>query len=169
MSNEIRSVEIEAEAAKHLLAAIAETIGDDDQAAHDAVEGETGLMEAIDRALERMVMIDAMLTGLDAHKQVVSRRIERLEAGERRLREVLLKALYAAKQRKIERPLATLSIGKTRGAVAIDDEDLLPVWLKRWKGWEPDKAAITAALKAGPVTGASMVGAGVDTLVVRGL
>ena len=66
-----RKIEIEAAAARSLLNAIAETIADDDQAKMDAIEGETGLLEAIDAALDRIREMEAHRAAIkEMHRQV---------------------------------------------------------------------------------------------------
>lgn len=160
-------IEVEAAAARQLLASIVETIGDDEQAAIDAVEGETNLLEALDRALARMGELDALRIGLEAYAKTLHDRIARLEAADGRLRAAMYSALNATGLRKVERPLATLSLRPGQSAVVIEAEHMIPAWHKRWKGWEIDKTSIRASIKAGTaVPGARLSEAG-TTLQVR--
>jgi len=145
----VRKLEIEAASARQLLAAIAETIADDEQAATDAIEGETGLFEAIDRALARKMELDAHRIGLEAQIANMKARVERFDRAEERLRSAMQSAMMATHQRKAERALATLSLRPTAAAVMITDMASIPVWLKRHGEWQPDKKRIGAALKAG--------------------
>lgn len=163
----VAKIEIETAAARAMLAAIAETIGDDDQARVDAVEGETSLLEAFDKALARMGELDAMRIGLEAYAKALGDRISRLEAADGRLRSALFSAMNATGLRKIERPLATLSVRPGTPAVVIDAEYMIPVQHRRWKGWEIDRTSIRAAIKSGTqVPGAHLSEAG-TTLQVR--
>jgi len=70
-----------------------------------------------------------------------------------------------AEIRKVELPVATLSIGNKAASVIITDETLLPDNLVRIKR-EPNKTEIKKALEAGPVAGA-MLSNGGTTLMVR--
>lgn len=169
MADVIRRVEAEAIAAKALLAAIAEIIGDDEQAAADAVEGETSLVEAVDASLARIAELRALQIGLEAHVKAMQVRLARVSTAEDFIRSCLHAALKTTGLRKLERPLATISIRAGTPSVEITDIEALPVWLKRFRGWEPDKVAVRAAIKdVGSVPGARMTDAG-ETLSIRGL
>lgn len=152
-----RKIEIEAASARQLLAAIAETIADDDQAATDAIEGETNLFEAIDRALARMAELDAHRIGLEAQIATMKARVDRFDKAEERLRAAMQAAMQATGQKKLERALATLSLRPSQPAVMVTDMTAIPVWLKRHGEWRADKKAIGAALKSGAfVPGAAL-------------
>lgn len=152
-----RKIEIEAESARQLLYAIAETVADDEQAVTDAIEGETNLFEAVDKALARMAELDAHRIGLEAYVANCKSRIERFDRAETRLREALQSAMQITGQKKIERALATISLRPTRPSVMVLDMTSIPVWFKRHGEWSADKTAIGAALKSGvPVPGAAL-------------
>lgn len=55
----------ETQAAKVLLAQLADIIGDDEQAKTDTIEGETNLLEAISNAIELLMEDSAAIVGLD--------------------------------------------------------------------------------------------------------
>lgn len=164
-----RNIEIEAAEARKLLAAIAECIDGDEEAAHDAIEGETGLLEAFDRALVRMQEIDILTVGIEAHMERLRARKERLAQQEERLRAVIFSAMKMVGLKKAERPLATLSIGKTRQSVIVEDVGQLPVWLKSLGPWVPDKKAIGDTIKAGGVVSGAYLSPVGEQLNIRGL
>lgn len=126
MTDIARSIAIETEQAKHVLYAVAASISDDDQALVDTVEGETNLLEAIDRGLVRIGEMDAMVIGLKAHIEGLKARIERFEKGDERIRKAMLAAMQAMGQLKLERSLATLSVrAKPQGVIEFNI-DLVP-------------------------------------------
>ncbi len=164
-----RKIEIEAAAARQLLSSIAEIVADDDEAKADAIEGETHLFEAIDRALERMTDLDVLKIGIEAHLAKLEERLKRFEKQDERLRSAIFAAMTTTGQKKIERPLATVSIRPGTRSVIVSNMDLLPVWFKRLAEWQPDKRAIGAALKEGQIVPGAMLSPAADTLAIRGL
>ena len=60
MTNVAHDLYRQTEAAKMVLAQYADILGDDAQAKADTVEGETNLKEAIEKALARVIEIDAL-------------------------------------------------------------------------------------------------------------
>lgn len=126
MQDVARGIAIEAEQARAVLAAVAGSIADDDQAVMDTIEGETNLLEAFDRGLARLGDLDAMMIGVKAHIEGLKARIERFERGEERIRKAMLLAMQTLGQRKIERALGTLSVRvKPQGVIEIN-VDLVP-------------------------------------------
>src|SRR3954463_838937 len=112
---------------------------DDERLLADALEGSTDVMELLDRLIER-TNADAAL--VKSGKE----RLARIDHRNERTRALIQRMLEALDLRRLERPLATLSVSAGPRAVVITDEaELPPAYLRS----APDKPAIAAALKAG--------------------
>jgi hypothetical protein len=118
-------------------------LGDDpdERLLADALEGSSDVMELLDRLIERS-NADAAL--VRAGKE----RLARIDARNERTRTIIARMLEALDLRRLERPLATLTLADARRGVVITDEDELPPAFVRTA---PDKAAILSALNAGEV------------------
>lgn len=149
MQDVSRAIEIEAEQAKRILAAVHETIADDEQAVVDTVEGQTNLLEAIDAGLARLGEIDAVMIGIKAHIEGLRARIERFEKSEERIRDVLFAAMQTIGTKRIERSLGTLLLQKKPQAVIEYNLGLVPdvYWIPQPP--KLDKKKASADLKAG--------------------
>ena len=136
------------EAARVLVANFRDVLGDDAQATADMVEGETDLPAAIERALNRIGEIEILETGLEAKLADMKARCDRLKQQREMLRTSLTVALEVAQLKKLETPLATISLKTVPPKCEIIDEAAIPA--KYWKPQEPklDKKAVLDALKA---------------------
>lgn len=135
-------------AAKSLRDSIQALDGEDEILLLDTIEGETGLFEAVDALLNRMLDNRARATGLDS---VIADLTERKRRFERRVdtdRALIEQAMGVAELPKLERPIATLSLAKRAPGVEVTDEAAIPA--EFWKTGNPtlDKKALGAALKA---------------------
>jgi len=167
MSDEARALRIQGEAAKTLLANIRDVIGDDEEMALVAVEGETNLIEAINAAVDR-------ISALQDHSKAIDYRIEALKLRQSRfdrqaelIKSALQVAMGQAELRKLELPQATLSIRAVPPKVELIDEAAIPASF--WKPQDPklDKVAILKALKdKESVPGATLSNGG-ETLAIR--
>jgi len=151
MSDKLTAAETlrrETEAARSLLAQFADILGDDAEAKADAVEGETSLLEAINKALARVIEVEAMMGAIGTTVENLNSRARRLKEQRDNLRAGLIVAMELATKRKLETPLATLSLKAVAAKVAVTDETLIPS--KFWKPQDPelDRKALLAALKA---------------------
>lgn len=137
----------ESEAAKVLLAQIADIIGDDEEAKADAVEGETNLLEAIDLAVQQLVDDLAAIKGINDYIEKMTARKERLQNRVAHFRTALAAAMEQAGRKKIEHPAVTLSLRAVAASVAVSDEAAIPS--EFWVTGAPklDKRALLAALK----------------------
>jgi hypothetical protein len=150
MSDKLTAAEAlrrETEAAKTLLATYEDILGEDDQAKADMVEGETSLLEAINRAVGRITEIDALMEGIGVVVENAQARQRRLKEQRENLRAALVIGLEIAERRKLETPLATLSLRDVARKVSITNEADIPS--KFWVEQDPvvDKKALLAALK----------------------
>lgn len=167
MSNEARSLQIQGEAAAALLANIRDVIGDDEEMALVAVEGETGLIEAISAAVDRIAELNAHCEALEIKGKALSERRSRFENQAERIRAAIFVAMGQAELRKLELPQATLSVRSVAPKAEITDEALLPS--KFWKPQEPklDKKAVLDALKAKEDVPGAVLSNGSETLAIK--
>lgn len=167
MSDIARNVKIEGEAARSLLANIRDVIGDDDEMALTAVEGETGLKECISEAIDRISDLSSHCEALDIRIKELSERRSRFEAQSERIKTAVFVAMGQAGLRKLELFQATLSVRAVPPKAEIVDEALIPS--KFWKAKDStlDKKAVLEALKAKEdVPGAALSNGG-ETLSIR--
>lgn len=167
MSDIARNVQIEGEAARALLANIRDVIGDDDEMAMTAIEGETGLKECISEAVDRISELNSHCEALDLRIKDLSERRSRFDVQAERIKTAVFAAMGQAEIRKLELPQATLSVRAVPPKAEIVDEALVPS--KFWKAKDPvlDKKAVLEALKAKEdVPGASLSNGG-ETLSIR--
>lgn len=158
---------IQGEAVKTLLANIRDVIGDDDEMALTAVEGETGLIEAITQAVHRLHELDAHAEAIGIQMKSLGERKSRFEAQHGRIKAAVAVAMGQAELRKLELPFATLSIRAVPPKAEITDEPLIPA--KFWKPQDPklDRKALLDALKAKEDVPGAMLSNGGETLAIK--
>ncbi len=157
----VRDIQRETEAAKSLLANLRDIGADgDEEIVKTAIEGETNLLEVIDAALLQAAQDEAAVKALSQLIVQTEARCSRLSRRVDLTKTALASALQAIGERKMERPLATLTIKPTGPSVVITDEQSVPPHF--WKKPEPkiDKAELKKALKEGPVPGAELSNGG---------
>ena len=158
----------EAEAAKTLLANIKDIVADDPEALHDAIEGETGLIEAIGEAVTRVLHLETLDEAIAARAKRLSDRRSRLQAQAERLRTAIVVAMGDVDLKKIELPEATISRKAVPPKAIVTDEAALPSrFLVEKVSVTTDKRALLDALKAGEtISGATLSNAS-ETLAIR--
>ena len=158
VSDVVRRIEIERHAAATLLIAIHDDIGDDADAMHDMVLAETGLMEAIDRALARHAELGHLQAAIAEQIGVLKARQERFSAQADRIWHAIQSAIVATGLRKAERPAGTIYLAKRKPELVLEPGFLIPPEFARTKPPEPDRVKIRAALESGQrIAGASLV------------
>lgn len=158
----------ESEAARTLILNLKDVIADDEDLALDMIEAETGFLDAVDGALERINALDALSEAIKAQATKLAARKSRFEAQAERIKTSLALALEMSGQRKLERPLGTLSLRAVPPSVNVTSEVDIPADF--WKPQAPklDKVALLAALKdKRDIPGATLSNGGV-TLSIRG-
>ena len=164
--NDLAELKAEALAAQALLANIADIIGDDDDARIDAVDGETNLHDVICRLVDRLATIDGLVEGISAQMAQAGDRRQRLKDQAEMIRTAIGAAMDQAGLRKVEAPLATVSVRKVPPKVLVTEEADLPAAYLKTKV-SPDLKAIGEALKEGTdVTGATLSN-GSETISIR--
>lgn len=157
----------EGDAAKALIANIRDVIGDDEEMALTAVEGETSLIETITQAVHRIHELDAHTEALNIQIKTLSERKSRFENQHDRVKAAVCVAMQHAELRKLELPTATLSIKAVPPKAEIIDEALVPS--KFWKPADPklDRKALLDALKAKEAVPGAALSNGSETLSIR--
>lgn len=167
MSDVSRTLHIQGEAAKALLANIRDVIGDDEEMAAVAVEGETDLIEAISAGVARIAELEAHSMTIDYQLQSLKLRQSRFDAQAERIKAAIHVAMGQAELRRLELPQATLSVRAVAPKAEITDEALVPS--RFWKAQDPklDKAALLKALKDNEdVPGAALSNGG-ETISIK--
>lgn len=163
-----RSLQIETEAARSLLANMRDVIGDDEEALHDAIEGETNLIEAITNAVDRVFELEAHQEALAIQIKAMGERKSRFEAQGERIRTAICVAMGAADLRKLELPKATISRKPVAPRAVITNEAEIPS--KFWKPVDPklDRKAVLDALKAKEAVPGAELSNGSETIAIKG-
>lgn len=162
-----RALEVEGEVARSLLANINAVLADDEEATLHAIEGETNLIEAITSAVERVQDLEAMADATKSRLDDLKARRDRFDRQAENIRTALVAALGAVEMRKLELPVATLTIKAVPPKAVINSDADIPA--KYWKPQDPklDLKAITDALKAKELVPGASLSNGGSTLQVR--
>lgn len=162
-----RELTQEAEAARSLLLNIRDVIGDDEDAAADAIEGETNFKEACAAAVERLAELDAHDAALQAHIEKMRARRARLEGQADCIRAALSAAMAQAGIKKLELPTATLSRRPVSPGLVVTDEAEIPA--EFWKRGDPklDRKGLLEAIKSGRIIQGATLSNGGETISIR--
>lgn len=114
----------------------------------DAIEGETNLLEMIDAVVLQIGEDEARVEGIKKLQGTLSGRSKRLDDRTDALRAMLTNALDMLGEKKLERPIATVTLKSTPPKLNIIDEPAIPS--AYWKVPEPvlDRTGVKDALKA---------------------
>jgi hypothetical protein len=134
----------------------------DDQTIADTIEGESYPLEIKARNVAYAIKtLDANADAINEAEKAMAARRKAMENRAARIREYLLTCMTLAGVQKIECPHFTIKIANNSASVVIDDERQIPAEFMRQPDTpppQPDKAAISAALKSGSdVPGARLV------------
>lgn len=139
----------------------------DEQLLDDAIEGETNLLEAIDKLLACIATDAGMASGARRASADIASRADRLDKRAEAARALIEQAMFIAEVEKIERPTATLSLVRRAAKVEITEEADVPA--EFWKAAEPklDKKALAAALKNGAAVPGACLSNQAPSLTIR--
>jgi hypothetical protein len=141
----------QAEAAKRLVANLKEQDSADDvELVSDTIEGETGLIEAIDAALAEIDEEEIHIVGLKAKEELFAERRRKKEAKVDRIKALIEQAMLITEQTSMRLPTATLTLAKRAPSLIVTNEADIPVkfWIEQERpAPKLDKKALTAALK----------------------
>jgi hypothetical protein len=157
----------EADAAKALISAIRADY-DDADLVHDATEGETSLMEAIDAALAEIDECEVIVAGCKAQSEVLMGRAHKFSQRKDRVRALIEQAMLIADLPTAKRPTATVTVKRTPPKPIIADESIIPA--RFFKSPPPvlDKVSINAAVKDGEtIPGVTFDNGGVSLQIRR--
>lgn len=115
----------------------------------DTIEGETSLLEAIDRLMLTIAESEGLAKGAKLAAEEIQRRAERFTKRAESARAMIEQALMIAEIDKLERPGATLSLVRRAAKAEVMEESDIPA--EFWKTGDPklDRKALLAALKEG--------------------
>ncbi|MGO4449060.1 siphovirus Gp157 family protein [Phyllobacterium sp. TAF24] len=148
------------EAAKTLLASLRENgDADDQEIVETAIEGETGLYEAIAVALSQIDECEVLEIGLKAKEGEFADRRKAVVNRADRLRAAIEQAMVMTEQEKIPLPTATIFISKRAPGLVVENEADIPsqYWVMPKVEPKLDKKALKTALDDGEtIAGASL-------------
>lgn len=161
----------QAEAAKKLLSTLKET-GDneDDELVVDTIEGETGLIEAIDAALAEIDECEILITGLKAKEEAFADRRRREESKAERIKALIEQAMLTTEQMSLRLPVATLTLTQRAPGLIVTNEADIPTkfWIEQERpAPKLDRKALTAALRDKEAIPGAGLDNGTVTLSVR--
>jgi hypothetical protein len=167
MSDAISALRSQTEAARALLANMADILGDDAELVASTVEGETDLHEVIALGLKRYRELDALRTGIMIMQNDLSVRIGRFDQQSETLRTAIMTAMDAGQMKKFEHALGTISLRNVPPKAIITDEAQIPSSF--WKPSDPklDKKAVLDALKANETVPGAQLSNGSQTIQVK--
>lgn len=167
-----RKLQIEAEAAKKLLAHLRdEGHGDDDELLANAVEGETSLHESIAAVIDRIDEKEVTTLGLEAKIAAFQGRLATVKKSIEFDRAAVEQAMIATEQSKIMLPSATVYVSKRKPGLIIENEADIPSEFfipQEVPAPKLDKRALAAALTEGrQIPGATLDNGSVSLSVRR--
>lgn len=153
----------EVEAAKDLIAALNSP---DEDLNHDMVEGETGLFEAIEVALDEIRECDIQASGIKDKVEQLSKRKTRVTKRKDHLKGLIEQAFAVAEIKAHKFPCETLTVKSTPPKLIVTDEAVIPS--KFWEKQPPklDRSELLKSVKSEKVTGAELSNGG-TTLQIR--
>lgn len=157
----------EALIARDLMAIIAESIEGDEQAAVDMIEGETDLLEALERAVSEIRDCTIIATGCEDAINTLTARKRRAENRKGVIRAAIEQAMVTADQKSIQLPTATLTVSNRKGKPIISEMSEIPS--KFFKQPPPvlDRTALADALRNNESVPGASLGNGTVSLTIR--
>lgn len=151
-----RNLMRQTEAAKKL---IADLPADDEQLVTDSIEGETGLLEAIDAALAEIDECEILIVGIDEKLKVLEARKKQQKDRADRIRALIERAMLETEQLSLRLPTGTITLRKSGPSLVITNEADIPAsfWVEQERpAPKLDKKALAEAVKSKPIPGASL-------------
>lgn len=142
-------------------------LADDPEWLLDAIEGETSLLEAIDRLLVKIAESDGLAKGAKLAADEILARADRFTKRAETARAMIEQALMIADLEKVERPSATLSLVRRAAKLELTEESEIPS--EFWKAGDPklDRKALAAALKEGRAVPGAVLSNQAPSLTIR--
>lgn len=141
--------------------------GDDHTLLLDSIEGETSLLEAIDKLLLGIAEAEGLARGVRGAIAELEAREARFEKRAEAGRAVIEQAMMVAELPKLERPTGTLSLVARGPKVEVTEEAEIPA--EFWKTGDPrlDKKSLLAALKEGRAVPGACLSNAAPSLTIR--
>lgn len=155
----------QAVAAAELLRSLADD-GSDLDFTHDVVEGETGLFEAVQLALNEIDEGEVVMAGCAAMVKTLQDRMDRTKRRSEKLRGLIDQAFQMANVKSHKFPTATISQKAVPSKLIVLDESAIPSEFFKPQPPKLDMAALKAAAKDRRVEGAEMSNGG-TTIQIR--
>ena len=129
-------------------------------------EGETSLLELLDRILEADLTDDGLIAGLKANKDTLAVRLHRIEERRQSRRVVLEQALLLLERKSLERPTGTITLADRAPSLVIEEESQIPA---RFFDMKPvlNRRLTKEALEAGEEIAGARLSNGSLTLTLR--
>jgi len=129
----------QAAAAKQLLIDIS---SDDEELNHDMIEGETSLLEAVDRAVEIIDEAEMIMIGCKAKEKALADRRKAAETRKEKLRALITQAMLVTELPQLRLATGVFSTKELAPSALIEDEEKIPT--KYWRTPDPvlDRAKI---------------------------
>lgn len=140
---------------------------DDEDLIGDTVEGETNLMETIDRAIVRLQEIEAHGASIKSQMTDLKERSDRFKKQSELIRTALASALGMARLKKVERALATISLRAVAPSLVVVEEADIPSEYFEPQPPRLDKKAVLDALKSGEKVPGASLSSGGETISIR--
>jgi Siphovirus Gp157 len=161
------SLHKETEAARLLLAQMADIIGDDEEARRGLVEGETNLHEAVSSAIKMIGEDKAAIAAIKEYACKLGDRAGRLEKRVENTRTAIAVAMDLASEKSIQTPFGTVSLKDTPRIAVVTEESDIPSTFWKPQPNKLDKTALTKALREGQaIPGASLSNGG-TTIAIK--
>jgi len=156
----------QAVAAAELLAALGDD-AQDEELAHDMIEGETDFFEAVERVLSEIDECEIMQAGIKDMQKRLSDRLARVSGRADRLRGLIDQAFQMAEIKSHKFASATISTKAVPRKLIVTDESQIPARFYEPQPPKLDRKALLDAIKAGEaVPGADMSNGG-TTIQIR--
>jgi hypothetical protein len=153
----------EAQAARDLLTAYKDIIGEDAEFAADVVEGQTDFVEIVDHILNQEGEDAALVEAIQDRINKLSTRALNINARIEKRRGLLITALQMAGLKSLRCPVATISLRATPQKAIVTQEDRIPEEFLVPRDPTIDRRALLAALKEGrKIPGAELSNGGVS-------
>lgn len=136
---------------------------------HDMIEGETSLLETVEKVVGQIGMDEAAVAGITRYKTTLDARKSRLEARAELLRAMVLNVLDLLEEKRLDLPIATVVAKQTQQKLVLTEESDVPA--RFWKTPDPvlSRKDLIDALKAGEqVKGATLDNGGVTVQITFG-
>jgi hypothetical protein len=153
--------------AQALLATYHDIVGDDEARA-DMVEGESSLKDVIGSAVARVAELETQMAAIDGMITRLKARDARLMKQADTLRTLIVSAMEIGAIKRLDLPMATVTLKPTGPQVRITDEAQIPH--RFWKIGTPslDRRGLLTALKSDdpiPIPGAELSNGGMTVAI----